>query len=186
MVNENYKSAYYIFSCFAIVLLSCAAKNYLTYFLNGTVLCEFLCPSAFGRDVYTQPVILNKLYEIQFAIREGAQDYINLFFDDNLNLFSIIIVTPLIEETIYRSPLFFFRRYSRTLIWWIVAVILTILFVLSHTSRGLALLPLFVLGLSASWLIKVTNRFWPALALHFLNNFYFFSITLYQTFLWGD
>ena len=63
MVNRRfipYREVQYIFWCLAVVLLSCTLKNYLTYFLNGTEYCQYLCPSSFDREVFSQPELLNQ------------------------------------------------------------------------------------------------------------------------------
>jgi len=177
----------YILLCLALVLLSCALKNYLVYFLSDTVFCEHLCPSVFGRDVFSYPEPINQFYRLHQSIVDVFQRYFNVYlFNDRLHLISGLIVIPLIEEAIYRGPLYLTRKYAASPVWWLAVTVLVTLFTLSHDRSGLALLPIFVLGLSSCWLIKVTGKFWPSLILHFLNNFFFFSIILYQAALWGE
>jgi len=183
----TYGDVNYILLCLAIVLLSCGLKNYLIYFLNGTVYCQYLCPSPFGREVFGQPDFVNLFYRLHSAIVEASQHLLNtLSINDKHQLFSLLVVIPLIEETIYRGPLYLLRKYSDSLLWWLGGIILVIQFTLSHDRSGLALLPIFVLGLCSCWLIMTTRKFWPSLTLHFLYNFYFMSITLYQVMLWGE
>ncbi len=182
-----YREINYILVCLALVLLSCALKNYLIYFVNGTVFCQYLCPSAFGREVIDQSVVISQFYQIQSAIVETSQYYLNtLFINDRLNFLSGVIAIPLIEEVIYRGPLYLSRNYSGSLLWWLGGIALVILFTLSHDKNGLALLPVFILGLSSCWLIMTTKKFWPSLTLHFLYNLYFFPITLYQIMMFGE
>ena len=181
------REIHYVLSCLAVVLLSCALKNYLIFLLNGTIYCEYLCSSSFGRDVFVQPALINKFYQLQFALVEATQHYFNTFLiNDGLNFFSGVIAVPLIEESIYRGPLYLSRNHSDSPLWWLAAVALVTVFVLSHNRSGLALLPVIALGFCSCWLIMVTKKFWPSLTLHFLYNFYFFSITLYQVMLWGE
>ena len=183
----SFREINYIFLCFAVVLLACALKNYLIYFLSGTVYCKYICPSTFGREVLSQPELINQFYRLQSAIVDVSQYLPNLLsINDKYQLFSGVVAIPLIEEAIYRGPLYLSRNYSDSPLWWLAGIMLVILFTLSHDRNGLALLPVFVLGLSSCWLIMITRKFWPSLSLHVLYNFYFLSITLYQITMWGD
>ena len=58
--SVSYREVRYILYCLAVVLLSCALKNYLFYFLSDTAYCQYLCPSTFGREVFSQPEIINQ------------------------------------------------------------------------------------------------------------------------------
>ena len=78
------------------------------------------------------------------------------------------------------------RAYSRSWLWWSAALVLAGLFALSHGRMGLSMLPLFVLGTCAAWLVMKTQRLWPSISLHVLFNFYFASTRLCQSFFWGD
>jgi len=177
----------YVLLFLAVVLLSCALKNYLFYFLSGTSFYQYVSPSTFGRDVFSQPELVNQFYKIQSAIIDYSEHFLNsLPFNDKHQLMSAVVVIPLIEEVIYRGPLYLSRKHADSPVWWLAGVLLVILFTLSHNRSGIALLPIFVLGLSSSWLIMITGKFWPSLSLHILYNFYFLSITLYQFTLWGD
>jgi membrane protease YdiL (CAAX protease family) len=185
--SVSYREVKYILYCLAVVLLSCALKNYLFYFLSDTAYCQYLCPSAFGREVFSQPEIINQFYKLQSAVIDSSHALLSFFsVDDNHQLFSGVFAIPLIEEVIYRGPLYLSRKHSSSTIWWLAAILLVVLFTLSHDRSGVALLPVFVLGMSSCWLIMITGKFWPSLSLHFLYNFYFLSITLYQVTLWGD
>ena len=185
--SVSYREVKHILLCLAVVLLSCALKNYLFYFLSGTSYCEYICFSAFGRDVFSQPELINQFYKLQSAIIDFSQYVLSaLPFNDKYQLLSGVIAIPLIEEVIYRGPLYLSRKYSNSSAWWLAGILLVILFTLSHDRSGIALLPVFILGLSSCWLIFITGKFWPSLSLHFLYNFYFLSITLYQITLWGD
>jgi len=180
------KEANYILLCLCGVFLSCALKNYLIFFLNGTIYCEYLCPSALGRDVFSQPELINHLYKMHHAVVDAAEYYLISFFNDSFNLFSVVFAIPLIEESIYRGPLYLSKRYSDNPLWWVTGILLVILFTFSHDRGGLALLPVFVLGLSSWWLILVTRKFWPSLTIHVLYNFFFYSISFYQVALLGE
>jgi len=190
MVNGRfmpYREANYILLCLAGVLLSCALKNYLIYFLSGTEYCQYLCPSSFGREVFSQPEIINQFYRLQSAIISASQYVLSIQpVNDKHQFLSGVAAIPLIEEVIYRGPLYLTRKHSTSAMWWLASIILVVLFTLSHDRNGLALIPLFALGLSSCWLIMITRKFWPSLSLHVLYNFYFLSISFYQITLWGD
>ena len=177
----------YILLCFAVVVLTCAVKNYLAFLLQGSPYCEYLCPSLFKREAFILPGFLQSLFELQNSIPETAQDYLNLRWSDPYKLFSTLLVAPLVEEAIYRGPLLLVRKkFAGGLLFWTAAVVLSVLFTLSHDLNGLLLLPILVMGLCSSWLVARSGRFWPSLVFHVLYNFYFLSITIYQTLFWSD
>lgn len=176
----------YILLCFATIILFCAFKNYLICLLYNTPSCDYLCPSFFGRNALIIPVFLRKVFDFQSSFLQIGQNTFGISGYERNLLFSSLIMAPLIEESMYRGPLFLLRKHLSLLVWWLLAISLSLLFALSHGVSGLALLPLVVLGLTSSWLIIKTKRFWPSLALHFLFNFYVISYPLYQSLFWGD
>jgi len=95
-------------------------------------------------------------------------------------------VAPVLEEGLYRGPLYLFRKWSEHPLWWAAALVLTLLFALSHTRAGLALLPLLTLGMASVWLVARTRKFWPSIALHFCYNFFLLSVTVFQSLYWVD
>ena len=172
---------------FSIVTLSCAIKTYLIYLWHDSSFCWLLCPSIFGKNsLYVTPIFLENLYEFQIWIGKTAHSFILHFFNDRLQVFLILIIAPVVEEILYRSPLFFLKNYLGNYIWWGLAVVLSAIFAHSHGLYGISLLPLFVLGICCSLLIRVSKLFWPCIMLHFLFNFYTFSFSLYQSLFWGD
>ncbi len=172
---------------FSIVTLSCAIKNYLIYFWHDSSFSGLICPSVFGKhSLYVTPIFLEKFYTFHTWIGTTAHSFILHFINDPLQVFLILVVAPVVEEILYRSPLFFLKNNLRNFIWWGLAVALSAIFAHSHSLYGLALLPLFVLGMCCSWLIKISGRFWPCIMLHFFFNFYTFSFSLYQGLFWGD
>ena len=95
-----------ILLCFSVVVLLCALKNYLIYFSFGTISCEFLCPSVFGRSSYTPPALLSSVFNFQVWLGQSAQQFFNLVVTDKSKLFSALVAAPLVEECMYRGPLF--------------------------------------------------------------------------------
>ncbi len=172
---------------FSIVTLSCAVKNYLIYFVHDSLLGSFLCPSVFGKhSFYVTPIFLENLYEFQNWLENTAHSFILNYYHDQLQVFLLLVVAPVVEEIFYRSPLFFLRNYLGNYVWWGLAIVLSALFAHSHGLYGVSLLPLFVLGMCCSWLIKSSKSFWPCIFLHFLFNFHTLSFSLYQSLFWGD
>jgi membrane protease YdiL (CAAX protease family) len=165
----------------AVVLLACAVKNYGIYFVAGTPLCSLLCPRMLDGRAAGLPAAVLAFFEAVAWLEDAVQSEIDLVLDDPYRIFSSLAIAPVLEEAVYRGPLFATKRYSRSPLWWLSAVLLAALFALSHERSGLLLLPPFVLGLVSAWLIAATGRLWPGVALHVSNNVYFLSITLYQS-----
>jgi membrane protease YdiL (CAAX protease family) len=174
----------WVLASLALVLLSCALKNYLSYLVSGTVLCPYLCPSLLGREIFDVAPGLDQWFEFQAGIQGELQQAANELFRDPWRLTTAWLIAPLLEETAYRGPLYLLRRHATRLWWWVLGLLLVALFAISHGRTGLALLPLIVLGLCALGLLAATRRFWPVVGLHFLHNFFFSSISLYQS-LWA-
>jgi membrane protease YdiL (CAAX protease family) len=130
--------------------------------------------------------MLETLFEAQRWTQEESQDLVNLLFSDPWNLTASLVFAPVYEELVFRGPMFLAVQRMRGLPWWSIGIGLAALFALSHGRNGLALFPLFFLGICGLWLIAVTHRFWPAVALHFLHNFFFSSAYLYQSSLIGE
>jgi len=149
-------------------------------------LCPFLCPTLFPDEIFFSFPVLASLFEIQILVQEKAQAYAGLLITDRWNLTTSLLIAPIYEELVFRGPMFLSRGFLRGYLWWSIGIILTIIFVLSHGRTGLALFPLFVMGICCLWLIAKTHHFWPAIALHFLHNFFFSSSLVYQSFLISD
>lgn len=176
----------YLFICFSIVVLSCAVKNFFVYLIYDTESCKYLCPAFFGQKGIVVPFIFQKIFDFQsWLLQLGHVLFPSAGHDKNL-LFSTLVMAPVVEECMYRGPLFLFRRNLRVIVWWALALLLSALFALSHRVCGLSLLPLLILGVTSSWLLFRGKKFWPCLALHFLYNFYVISYPMYQSLFWGD
>ena len=176
----------YILLCFATIILFCSVKNYLVCLLYSTASCGYLCPSFLGRNLFIVPGSLQKVFGFQSSFLQVGQSIFGISGYERNLLFSSLIMAPLIEESMYRGPLFLLRKHLSVFVWWLLAIFLSVLFALSHGTYGLSLLPVVVLGITSSWLIMRTKRFWPCLTLHFLYNFYVVSYPLYQSLFWGD
>lgn len=165
----------------SIVLLFCATKNYLAFLLIGSVWCEYLCPSAFGWPFIEDIPGLKQLFMAQKALSRLPQTAVDQYIADQYNLVTYLITAPIVEEIIYRGPMYLTRNRSDGLIWWLTGLMLVCVFSLSHGRSGIALLPLIALGVCNLWLVARTKYFWPAISLHFLYNFFFVSVILFQS-----
>jgi membrane protease YdiL (CAAX protease family) len=168
------------------VLLVCALKNYIVFIFNGNEWCEFLCPSVFGWNDFTAIPLLEDFFKAQEWLLASSQELADEIFFDERRLFGLLIAAPVIEEMIYRGPVYLTRRYSNQTFWWLCGIALTVVFVLSHEINGIAILPLLVLGVYNLWLVSRTQRLWPAIVLHFLYNFIISSYSIYPTIWAGD
>lgn len=169
----------------AVVLLVCAVKNYLAVLLTGTRWCAYLCPSAFEWAFYPGIWPLEHWFALQRWLLGSAQRLGEHWFSDPWALTTRLVAAPILEEVLYRGPLYLARRYSRSRLWWLAGGLLVLLFAFGHGRSGVALLPLLTLGVYNLWLVAATRRLWPAIALHFLYNFFFTSVLLYGA-LWAS
>ena len=186
MLNSQVASIWLrILACLAVVVLTCGLKNYLIVIISGTVLCPYLCPSVFEVDFFFSFPLLGQLFQAQIWILEKSQSIIDLILIDRWNIATSLVFAPVFEELMYRGPLFLTRRLANYSMWWLIGLGLSLAFALSHGRTGLVLLPLIILGICSLWLISTTRRFWPSIALHFLHNFFFSSILVYQS-LWAS
>ena len=176
----------YVLICLAVAALTCAAKNFLSLLVADTFLCPLLCPSLFAGTAPWLPTPLSAWFELERSTGRLLQEFLLADVHDPYRLLPGLLFAPLAEEGLYRGPLYLLRERIRAVPWWAAAVLLAALFALSHQTRGLALLAPMVLGLAAAWLIARTGRFWPCIALHFLFNFLFISIRVYQSLFWAD
>ena len=175
-----------VLACLAIVVIACGLKNFLAVMASGTVWCPYLCPSLFPNELFFSFPLFESLFEAHRWIPERSQEFVELFFDDRWNLATSLVFSPVYEEMVFRGPMFLSRRWSGRFLWWLIGILLALVFALSHGRTGLALLPLIVLGICGLWLIVATGRFWPAVALHSLHNFFFTSAYVYHSSLVGD
>lgn len=174
-----------ILLCFSATTLSCALKHYIVSAIHTSDLCSYLCPSFLSRDSIIFPIFFEKLFVLQSWLLHAGQNLLGINGSTTNLIFSTLIMAPLVEESIYRGPLFLMNHKIGRYIWWFLAVFLCVIFALSHRNSGLSLLPLIVLGLASSWLIIKTKRFWPSVALHFLYNFQVIAFPFYQSFIFG-
>ncbi|MET0086058.1 MAG: CPBP family intramembrane glutamic endopeptidase [Sedimenticola sp.] len=176
----------YVLIGLASVLLLCALKNYIVVIINGTPLCPYLCPAVFEQQSLGSIPGIGQLYLAQKWLQTTAQEFANRFLFDHWGVVSVLVATPIIEEAIYRGPMYLARKHSHSPAWWLAGMALVLIFALSHGRIGIAVMPIIALGAYNLWLIAKTQRFWPVLCLHFLYNFIFLSLTLSQSMWIGD
>jgi membrane protease YdiL (CAAX protease family) len=187
MIDSQMRSIWLrILACLAIVVLSCGLKNYLIVIFSDTALCPYLCSSVFGVDLFFSFPLIGQIFQAQIWALEKLQSIIDLILIDRWKIATSFVFAPVFEELMYRGPLFLTKRLANNFLWWLMGVGLSLLFALSHGRSGLALFPLIILGICSLWLISTTRRFWPSIVLHFLHNFFFLSILVYQSLLVSD
>lgn len=102
---------------------------------------------------------------------EQAQDVGFKNLTSNLDLMagfvSLVILTPIVEEVIFRGILFngLRRRYS----FWIAAVASSLLFAIAHMQWNVAV-DTFALGLILCYLVEKSGSIVPSIVLHALKN----------------
>lgn len=170
---------------FSLILLICAVKNYLAFFISGTAWCPYLCPSAFEWAFLGEWPGLKQLFMLQQWLLSASQALAERYFFDRWDMLTRLLGAPVIEEILYRGPLYLSKRYCQRTAWWLAGALLAVLFALSHERSGVALLPILALGVYNLWLVAKTGRLWPAIVLHFLYNFFFSSLLFYQS-LWAS
>ncbi len=165
----------------ALVFLACGLKNYLVFLIAGTSLCPYLCPSALGSEPISSYPYIREFFAMQSWVQARLQSVPDLLAADPYKLATVLIFAPVVEEIVYRGPLYLSRRKANSTLWWLVGVLLAVVFAMGHGRTGLALVPLLVLGVGSLWLIATTQRFWPGITLHVLYNFFFASVTVLQS-----
>jgi membrane protease YdiL (CAAX protease family) len=80
---------------------------------------------------------------------------------------SLIIITPIFEETIFRGVLF--RGLRRRLPFWISAALVSLLFAAAHAQWNVAI-DTFVLSLALCFLVEKTDSIIPGIILHAIKN----------------
>ncbi len=172
---------------FSIVSFACAIKNYCIYLWSDSSYFVYFAPSFFGEhSFYITPYYIEILYDFQKWVVTITNSLGATLFNDQYQVLSILLIAPIAEEIIYRLPLFTLKSYLNSYIYWAFAVTLSSIFAHSHDLYGISLLPVFVLGMCCSWLIKVEKVFWPCFALHSIFNFYSLSFSFYQSIFGGD
>ncbi len=175
-----------VLACLGLVLVACGAKNYLAVLVNGTALCPYLCPAVFPGELHFAFPWLEPLHEALTWLLERTQGLADGLFLDPWNLASLLLLAPVLEEALFRGPLYLLWGRMPAPLWWGLGALFALAFALSHGRHGVALVPLFVLGVCGLWLIANSGRFWPAIALHWLHNFFFSSLLIYQSLMLGD
>ena len=103
-----------------------------------------------------------------------------LFHKDWLMILAGVIVSPILEEILFRG--FFLNGLNESLGFWKSNVISAAAFMLVHVTywvskNGLSgpvlkdLANVFLLGCLFGWVMKKTNSLWPAIGAHIANNF---------------
>lgn len=96
-------------------------------------------------------------------------------FDLALTFVSLVILPPLVEETVFRG--FIFTGLRNKLQWWWAAILTSLLFATAHLEFGTgqpllwsAAIDTFTLSLVLCYLRQKTDSLWPGILLHALKN----------------
>lgn len=89
---------------------------------------------------------------------------------------SIVVITPILEEIMFRGMLYGGLRRSK-MPWWGAAVIVSALFGLAHMQWNVAI-DVFVLSMVACYLRELTGGIWAGFMLHMLKNGLAFFVLL--------
>lgn len=84
-----------------------------------------------------------------------------------LNILIFAVLPGILEEMLFRG---YFLRLLRPYGTWFAVIVTAILFALMH-GNILQIPFAFLVGLACGWLTVRSGRVWPAMMLHFLNNF---------------
>lgn len=88
-------------------------------------------------------------------------------FELALTFVSLVVLTPIIEEVIFRG--FIFQGFKNSLGVVTAAIVSSLLFGLVHLQLNVGI-DTFILGLTACWLFIKTNNLWPVIFLHAIKN----------------
>lgn len=80
---------------------------------------------------------------------------------------SLVLMTPLLEEILFRG--IFFLGLRKTLNFWVSSIVVSLVFAAAHGQWNVAL-DTFVLSMVACWLVEKTGSIWPAILLHVVKN----------------
>lgn len=80
---------------------------------------------------------------------------------------SLVVLTPIFEETIFRGVLFRGLRIRAP--FWLGAILTSALFAIAHGQWNVAI-DTFALSLLLCFLVERSNSIWPAILLHMLKN----------------
>lgn len=97
-----------------------------------------------------------------------------------LAFLSLVVVTPLVEEVIFRGMIYG-RMRRTTLPWWIPAIVVSIVFGVVHLQWNVGI-DVFCLSLVLCTLREVTGSIWAGVIVHMLKN----AVAFFVMFgLWG-
>lgn len=159
---------------FAFAMLAVLTMNALAYGLSGTIFYHWLFPHPFNGRGFNLPGWLQWFYDLEIGAGVAVIDFVYVrlleLWNDMYGFSKLFVMVPLLEELVWRGPLWLVRRHAHRGWWKAVAVIGAIVFTLSHDVGPGQLIPLFAMSLALAWLIAKTGRFWPSLVLHAVYN----------------
>ena len=94
-------------------------------------------------------------------------------FDLWLSFLAIVVVAPIVEETLFRG--FIFKGLRNNFSFWPAAIVSAGLFALAHGQLNVAL-DTFILGLFLAYLFSKSDSIWPSVILHASKNAIAFTV----------
>jgi len=88
-------------------------------------------------------------------------------FELTLTFVALVLLAPVVEETLFRG--FLFKAFRRTFGFWAGAVGVSLLFALAHGQANVGI-DVFVLSMFLCYLREKTDSLWPSIALHATKN----------------
>ncbi len=73
--------------------------------------CRFLCPSYLTKDTIVFPFFLEKSFELQSWLLLADRNLLGIAGSHENLIFANLIMAPLIEESMYRGPLFLLKKH---------------------------------------------------------------------------
>lgn len=94
-------------------------------------------------------------------------------FDLWLGFLAIVVIAPIVEETLFRG--FIFKGLQNSFGFWPAAIVSAGLFALAHGQLNVAL-DTFILGLFLAYLFSKSDSIWPSVILHASKNAIAFTV----------
>ena len=156
---------------FAVLTLILMLSNAVRFFTSGSYFSRvYLYTPPVGGRMYALPWWLLIFYEWTIGSTGWIYETIGGYFYDPYYFLRPLVLAPILEELLYRGPLWVLGRHARERWWMLLAVLIGIVFAFGH-PRGLGfLVPIFGLGISTAWVIRQTGRLWLAMAFHSVYN----------------
>lgn len=162
----------YTWIAFALIASLLYVNTFFQLASSGTKFFEFLWP-AVGYGFQAPGLwFVEGFAEKMTMVYDGATNLVtgwsgNSVAEPRLILIKSVFVLPIVKEIMWRGPLWFFQKTSKsTFIYILAASVLTLGYTLSHVAGPVNLLMMLFSGVAYAALVRLTERLWPAVLLH--------------------